>query len=155
MTITMRGLRRSAVFTLGAVVTLALGIDANSTMFSVVNSILLRPLPGYETDRLMQVVDTGVRNRNGYLPPEAFERFALRSFEHVAANQNCRMNLTGQGEPEQLGGPCATANWFDVQHAKAILGRTFCLTKIGMAGIMWCYLTMRFGSGDSRVIRTS
>ncbi len=125
MTIALRGLLRSPAFTLGAMVTLALGIGANSTMFSVVNSILLRPLPGYETDRLMQVADTGVRNRNGYLPPEIFERLTLRSFEHLAANQNCRMNLTGQGEPEQLGGPCVTANWFDVQHAQAMLGRTF------------------------------
>ena len=121
-----RGLRRSPAFTVAAVVTLALGIGANTTMFSVVNSVLLRPLPGYQTDRLVQICDTG-RGSCSFLPPEIYLRLReqLRSFAPVAANQFCRMNLTDAGEPEQLVGPCTTANWFELQRAPAMLGRTF------------------------------
>ncbi len=121
-----RGLRRSPAFTVAAIVTLALGIGANTTMFSVVNAVLLRPLPGYQTDRLIQICGAA-SGSCGYLAPGIYQRLRerLHSFETLAANQNCRMNLTGAGEPEQLAGPCATANWFDLQRAQAMLGRTF------------------------------
>jgi putative ABC transport system permease protein len=121
-----RGLRRSTAFTVAAIVTLALGIGANTTMFSVVNSVLLRPLPGYQTNRLIQLCETG-RGPCNFLPPEIYLKLRARllSFEPLAANQYCRMNLTGMGEPEQLLGPCTTANWFDLQRAQAMLGRTF------------------------------
>jgi predicted permease len=121
-----RGLRRSPAFTVAAMVTLALGIGANTTMFSVVNSVLLRPLPGYQTDRLVQICDTG-RGPCSFLAPEIYLRLReqLHSFAPVAANQYCRMNLTGVGEPEQAIGPCTTANWFELQRAQAMLGRTF------------------------------
>jgi len=124
--VAMRGLRRSPAFTLAAMVTLALGIGANTTMFSVVNSVLLRPLPGYQTDRLMQICDAG-RGGCSFLAPEIYRRLReqLQSFATLAANQYCRMNLTGMGEPEQLIGPCTTANWFELQRAQAMLGRTF------------------------------
>jgi putative ABC transport system permease protein len=124
--VAVRGLRRSPTFTLAAMATLALGIGANTTMFSVVNSVLLRPLPGYQTDRLVQICDTG-RGGCRFLAPEIYLRLReqLHSFAPVAANQYCRMNLTGSGEPEQLTGPCATANWFELQRAQAMLGRTF------------------------------
>jgi putative ABC transport system permease protein len=128
-----RGLRRSPAFTVAAIVTLALGIGANTTMFSVVNSVLLRPLPGYQTDRLIQICDTSANARFGapgsctFLAPQLYQRLRekLHSFEPLAANQYCRMNLTGAGEPEQLVGPCTTANWFELQRAQALLGRTF------------------------------
>src|SRR5215472_17104642 len=109
-----RGLRRSPAFTVAATVTLALGIGANTTMFSVVNSVLLRPLPGYQTDRLVQICDTG-RGPCNFLAPGIYERLQkqLHSFGPIAANQFCRMNLTGAGEPEQLVGPCTTAYWFE------------------------------------------
>jgi putative ABC transport system permease protein len=124
--VAVRGLRRSPAFTLAAMVTLALGIGANTTMFSVVNSVLLRPLPGYQTDRLVQICDAG-RGGCSFLAPEIYARLQdqLHSFAPLAANQNCRMNLTGSGEPEQLAGPCTTANWFELQQAQALLGRTF------------------------------
>jgi predicted permease len=128
-----RGLRRSPSFTVAAIATLALGIGANTTMFSVVNAVLLRPLPGYQTDRLVQICDTSDNARFGapgsctFVAPQVYQRLReqLHSFAPLAANQNCRMNLTGRGEPEQLAGPCTTANWFDLQRAQALLGRTF------------------------------
>jgi len=124
--VALRGLRRSPAFTLAAIVTLALGIGANTTMFSVVNAVLLRPLPGYQTDRVIQLCDT-TRGSCNFLEPEIYQRLKdrLHSFAPLAANQNCRMNLTGSGEPEQLAGPCTTSNWFDLQQAQAMLGRTF------------------------------
>jgi putative ABC transport system permease protein len=125
--IAVRGLRRSPAFTVAAIVTLALGIGANTTMFSIVNAVLLRPLPGYQTDRLIQICDTS-RNANcSFLAPEVYQRLTerLHSFTPLAANQYCRMDLTGSGEPEQLEGPCATSNWFELQRAQAMLGRTF------------------------------
>src|SRR5438045_2052377 len=115
LVIALRGLRRSPAFTLAAIFTLALGIGANTTMFSVVNAVLLRPLPGYQTDRLVQICDTG-RGSCNFLAPEIYQRLRdkLQSFAPVAANQYCRMNRTGAGEPEQLTAPCATSNWFEL-----------------------------------------
>src|SRR3954447_19563183 len=121
-----RGLRRTPAFTVAAIATLALGIGANTTMFSVVDGVLLRPLPGYETDRLVQIGDVG-RGDFRYLDPAVYLRLRerARSFAMLAAEQRCRMNLTGRGDAEQLDGPCVTANWFDLQRARAMLGRTF------------------------------
>jgi putative ABC transport system permease protein len=121
-----RGLRRCPAFTVAAIVTLALGIGANTTMFSVVNAVLLRPLPGYQTDRIVSICNTG-GGGCWFLNPEVYLRLraTVHSFAPLAANQSCRMNLTGHGEPEQINAPCATANWFELQHTQAMLGRTF------------------------------
>jgi predicted permease len=121
-----RGLRRARAFTVTAILTLALGIGANTTMFSIVNGVLLKPLPGYETDRLDRICDTGRGGCFG-VPPGVYLRLRerSRSFLPLAAEQRCRFNLTGHGEAEQVDGPCATANWFELQRARALLGRTF------------------------------
>jgi putative ABC transport system permease protein len=119
-----RALRRSPGFTIIAVLTLALGIGANTAMFSVVNSVLLRPLPGYETDKLVHILDP---RGNGHLDPKAFRhiREHSKSFDQVAGLQFCMSNLTGLAEPEQLRGPCSTSNYLDLQKIQPLLGRTF------------------------------
>ena len=124
ITFAARSLRRSPGFSLVAILTLALGIGANTAMFSVVNSVLLRPLPGYETGRLVDILDP---RGNGHLDPKAFRhiREKSKSFEQVAGLQFCMSNLTGLAEPEQLRGPCSTANYLDVQKIPPLLGRTF------------------------------
>jgi putative ABC transport system permease protein len=122
-----RVLYKDRLFTAVSVLTLALGIGANTTMFSVVNAVLLRPLPGYETGRLVQINNADPRYRAGFLPPPLYEAIKKQShsFESVAGLQFCPFNLTGVGDAEQVAGPCTTANWFALQHAGALLGRTF------------------------------
>ncbi len=121
-----RGLRKSPGFWIVATVTLALGIGANTTMFSVVNAVLLRPLPGYDTGRLVRVMNTR-HDQQGFVDPEAFVeiRKQSRSFEELAGMSFCQFSLTGIGEPEQIAGPCTSANWFEMQRAAAMIGRTF------------------------------
>jgi putative ABC transport system permease protein len=157
LVVAVRGLRRSPGFLAAAVVTLALGIGANTTMFSVVYSVLLRPLPGYETDRLAQICDAG-RGGCTFLAPEIYLRLReqAHSFAPLAANQYCRMNLTGWGEPEQLDGPCTTANWFELQRAQAMLGRTFLPDedqhgRNGVVVLDYGYWQRRFG-GDPKIV---
>ncbi|MBL8175464.1 MAG: ABC transporter permease [Bryobacterales bacterium] len=127
LTVALRGLRRSPAFALLAVSTLSLGIGANATIFSIVNSVLLRPLTGFETDRLLRIQDATHQAGLGFVDPEAFKRIrtGARAFEQLAGMQFCQFALTGASEPEQVWGPCVTANWFDMQRAPAMLGRTF------------------------------
>ncbi len=157
LTVACRGLRRSPAFTLAAIVTLALGIGANTTMFSVVNAVLLRPLPGYQTDRLERICGLGRDRRCNFLPAEVYQRLRvqLHSFSTVAANQNCRMNLTGVGEPEQLNGPCTTSNWFELHRARPLLGRTFYPMKTSTAATGWWCSTTHIGSAGSAPIGKS
>lgn len=125
--VAFRGLRRSPAFTMLAISTLALGIGANATVFSIVNSVLLRPIAGFETDRLLRIRDVTRQAGLGFVDPEAFQRIRTeaKAFEQVAGMQFCQFALTGGSEPEQVWGPCVTSNWFEIQRARATLGRTF------------------------------
>jgi putative ABC transport system permease protein len=152
-----RGVRRTPAFTVASIVTLALGIGANTLMFSIVDGVLLRPLPGYDTGRLVEICDNG-RGDCRYLPPDVYVRLrdSLHSYDTISAEQRCRMNLTGRGDAEQVDGPCTTANWFELQHARAILGRTFLpgedqrgRNKVAVLDHAWWQ--QRFG-GDPRIV---
>ncbi len=123
----IRVLSKAKLFTTVAVLTLALGIGANTTMFSVVNSVLLRPLAGYETDRLVRITDNDPRYRAGFIPPDLYLELLKRSrsLEDISGQQFCPFNLIGVGEAEQITAVCTSANWFAMQHARAFLGRTF------------------------------
>jgi putative ABC transport system permease protein len=113
-----------------AVVTLALGIGANTAIFSVVNSVLLRPLPYPNAERLMTIWEDH-RARNGpvneWTSPPGFEdwRDQAKSFDHVVAFQGWQPTLTGQGDPEQLVGALVSHDTFAMLGVTPALGRSF------------------------------
>jgi putative ABC transport system permease protein len=119
-------------FTAVAVLTLALGIGANSAIFSVVNSVLLRELPYREPERLVAVFPEWVIPQVGISRGSVFTGADFRdlrdqnqSFEQAAAYSTLNFNLTGSGEPEALEGVRATANLFATLGVEPRSGRAF------------------------------
>jgi putative ABC transport system permease protein len=125
----LRILMKDPGFTLVAVLTLALGIGANTAMFSVVNAVLLRPLPYPESDRLTWVwVDNRVEGIREYItswPNFADWRAQNQVFEGMAGVREQRLNLTGVGEPEELQGANVSANFFELMRSGPARGRGF------------------------------
>jgi putative ABC transport system permease protein len=125
----MRMLMKRPGFTLIAVFTLALGIGANTAIFSVINGVLLRPLPYAESDRLVRVYEKRLklgRQRNSVSAPDFFDwRNRNRVFEDLAAYTPWSTNLTGGEEPERLMGTVTTASLFSVLGVHPALGRAF------------------------------
>ena len=128
----MRQLVKNPGFTAVAVVTLALGIGINATMFSLVSAILLRRPPGREPDRVAVV--TGIDPGNGYQPDTATvsipNYLAWRESNHAfsemaAADEFHTASLTGQQESESLRSAAVSANYFNVLGVTAEFGRTF------------------------------
>jgi putative ABC transport system permease protein len=122
-----RSLRKSPGFAAIAVLTLALGIGANTAIFSVISSVLLQPLPYGDTDRVVAVWNSFRDNEQSSLSaPELVDyREGIRSFEELAAYRQTAVNLTGEAEPERLSAGRVTANLFPVLGTEAMLGRTF------------------------------
>jgi predicted permease len=118
-----RGLLRTPGFTLLAVLTLALGIGANTAIFSVVNAVLLNPLAYRDPDRLLTLLHYG----NGPVAPANYIdwRDQSRSFESMAAAQYWSPNLTGVDSPEHLTGLQVTQNMFPLLGIAPLMGRTF------------------------------
>src|SRR6516165_10802307 len=114
-----RTLRKSLAFTAVAVLTLALGMGANTAIFSLVNGILLVPLPYPEPDRLMSVT--------GAYPEGALVamREQVRTMEVGAYAEGHDLNLTGQGEPVRLTATLVSAELFSILKAQPELGRVF------------------------------
>ena len=112
-----------------AVITLALGIGANTAIFSLVNSILLQPLPFREPDRVVRLLQAspklGLSSWGVSQADFAAYRDQNRSFETVALFNSSGVNLTGEGEPERLPITKVTADFFKVFGVNPQLGRTF------------------------------
>jgi predicted permease len=125
----LRILRKNPAFTAIAVIALALGIGANSAIFSVVNAILLKPLPYKNPDQLVMIWEeaTHLGFPKDTPPPANFLDWRQQStvFEGMAATSYRSFNLTGLGEPERLDGRRVSANLFDLLGVKPIVGRTF------------------------------
>src|SRR6266566_8537893 len=126
----LRMLAKSTGFTVVAVLTLALGIGANTAIFSCINVWIIHPLPYPQSDRLM--VFATHDKKNGWTgehvtSPADFFDFQKQntSFEQSVAWTRASLNLTGDGSPELVDGGRVTWNFFDTLGAKPILGRTF------------------------------
>src|SRR5499425_1650894 len=124
-----RMLMKQPGFTLMAVVTLALGIGANTAIFSLVNTVLLRPLPLPEPERLMTFNHSapaqGLAELNLNNAHFAFYRDRSRTFEKMAAYEGEEFSLTGAGDPEVVAGALVTFNYFDVLGQSPLHGRSF------------------------------
>jgi putative ABC transport system permease protein len=124
-----RTLRKSPAFTVVALATLALGIGATTSVFSVVDAVLLRPLPYGRPDRLVAVYQTlpsrGVSSNGASYPNYADWESQARSFERLGAIRMHDFTLTGRGEPALVVAGTVTANVFALLESTPLLGRTF------------------------------
>src|ERR1700682_5837273 len=124
----VRLLAKSPGFTLVALAALVLGIGANTAIFSIVNAALMRPLPFREPDQLMMVWEHSPHTgKNNVVNPQNFLDWQARnrSFDKMAAFIESKMNLTGNGEPEQVHGAYVTRWFFPVLGVQPSLGRDF------------------------------
>jgi putative ABC transport system permease protein len=123
----LRQLGRNRGFTVVAVLTLALGIGANTVMFSVLNGVLLRPLPYKDSGRLMNIISVNRRDRQVMLSVSAadfpFIKGQTDVFDGLALYGYSVSTLTGQGQPEQLAGGAVTPELFPLLGAEPLLGR--------------------------------
>ena len=122
-----RVMRKDPGFTFIAVFTLALGIGANTAIFSVVNAVVLRPLPYPEADRLVAIEEYRTGGNPAQVTPANFLdwREQAQSFTHIAAFHTRNANLTGEGEPERIGLANVSASFFDVLGTRPETGRLF------------------------------
>jgi putative ABC transport system permease protein len=122
----LRRLYKTPAFTVIAVITLALGIGANSAIFSVVNGVLLQPLPYTEADRLVGVYHVSDGHRAVMSGPNFVDAaMHATTLENAAVSRRDRVILTGEGEPVRLEAAEVSASLFNVLRVGAIRGRTF------------------------------
>jgi putative ABC transport system permease protein len=125
----LRMLRKSPGFTLVAIVALALGIGANTAMFSYVNAWVLHPLPYPHSDRLMLILsqDTKSGSTSRMINAADYDDIQrdARDFDATCAWDLSSFNLTGNGTPDRVDGYRVSWNFFDTLGAKPALGRTF------------------------------
>ncbi|MBI4663247.1 MAG: ABC transporter permease [Verrucomicrobia bacterium] len=153
-----RQLLKNPGFTAVAVLTLALGIGANTAIFSVVDAVLIRPLPYAEADRLVMIWDDDMRrtgSRKFFSTPAEWSEWRRHNtvFTDIAATDPGQVTLSGDGDPEELPGRRVTGNFWTVLGAKALLGRVSTEEEdtraVRVAVISYGLWQRRFGgSGD-------
>lgn len=156
-------------FTAAAALTLALGIGANTAIFSVVNAVLLRPLPYQEPERLMLLrnapvfLDSGAESSRGLPPATEWLNWQshAQSFDHIAAYGafSGGVNLTGGAEPERIEATEVTPNFFATLGAEPVRGRSFAPEerepgKNRVAVISYGLWQRRFGGDEQMVGQT-
>src|SRR5690349_5062844 len=123
----LRMLAKNPGVSIIAVLTLALGIGANTAIFSVVSAVLLQPLPYQNPDRLVSLWENVPEHGRWRAAPANFFDWKKQNtvFTDVAAYGASTLTLTGDGDPEQLSGTAVTAGYFEVVGVQPMLGRTF------------------------------
>ena len=121
----LRMMRRSPGFTAVALAVLALGIGANSVMFSLVNTLLLRPLPYPDADRLLRVqtVDADLRDSATAVPDFHEYRARNHSFEGLASYYTRAFDVTGRADPERIRALVVSSDFLGVLRTPPVLGR--------------------------------
>jgi putative ABC transport system permease protein len=159
----LRSLLRSPAFTAAAVLTLAIGIGANSAIFSVIDAVLLRPLPYDRPHELVQLFETIQHHeleRSGASPGEFLAwRERNQVFARLAATHNRPANLTGSGDPEQLPSARVSIDYFPLLGLRAARGRLFLPEeeqpgKEDVAVLSHALWQRRFGGDPGAVGRT-
>src|SRR5215470_6765448 len=125
--IALRGLTRMPGFAFAFILTLGLGIGANTAIFSVINGVLLRPLPYPEADRIMHLrqpqVAAGVEDSSFSFPEVAEYRAQSKTIDQFVEFGDWTFNVLGRGEPHRATGGLVTANFFPMLGAQPLLGR--------------------------------
>jgi putative ABC transport system permease protein len=160
----LRTLRKMPGFTIVALLVLAAGIGANTAIFSVVNSVVLRPLPYPGSDRLALIFETdlkdGVQREGGSGPNFLDWKQQSRSFEDMAVFEVGTGTVTGEGEPEQVTGLRVTTNFLSMLGARTVLGRNFTAAegagqaRYPVAVLANGYWKRRFGADPSVIGKT-
>src|SRR5690242_18391689 len=141
-----------------AIGTLALGIGANTAVFSVVNTVLVRPLPYQEPDQLVWFWESQPDLKDGPFSPADFLDFKSQnqSFSDVAGLRRLSFNLTGRGPAERIAGMVASPNVFSVFRLQPILGRAFIESEGKFGAQRVALLTYGFWQshygGDSNIV---
>jgi len=156
-----RSLRQSPGFTAIAVLTLAIGIGANTAIFSFVDAMLLRPLPYPDADRIVRVMEKPPRGERNGISTLNFLDWQRDNtvFDFMSAQTGDTVTLTGGSEPVQLRGGLVSAGYFKVFGAEPALGRTFLpgedqLGKQQVAVISHSVWVTQFGADPTIVNRT-
>jgi predicted permease len=136
MRIGVRMLCKSSGFTLVAVLTLALGIGANTAIFSVINSALIKPLPYPGAERLVNVWEMRPNGGRNGVSGGAFKDWRAHSakFAHLALIKDVRLNLTGTGAPEHVSGLQVTTEFLSALGVTPMLGRGFVANEDAIGG---------------------
>jgi putative ABC transport system permease protein len=162
----VRMLLKRPALTLIAALSLGLGIGANTTIYTLINLVFLRPVPIRDAQRVVAVFTTDEKNKTQFEMSQTsypnFKDYRERNnvFESMAAYQFIGLSIAGAGEPEQTAGYMADANFFDVIGVQAAHGRVFTPADAKVEGaapiavLSHGYFTRRFGADPGVVGRT-
>src|ERR1043166_7452830 len=152
-----RSLRKHPAFTAMAVITLALGIGASSTIFSALNTVVMQPLPHHDPDRLVRLWESNLKQNRPENPVSVpnFQDWQKQQtvFEQLAASELTTFNLTGNGEPQRIPALRVTANLIPTLGVAAVLGRSFLPEEDSHVALLSYGLWQRQFGGDASVLK--